>query len=190
MLLKLIAQLQRHASGRRVLVLFCITLVLYLAILFYSIPAVTAQAPGMRLFDMSPYGYSPAYAKELLSAIGPAGRDAYLRLQLPIDLVYPGFFAITYTMMLVWLFKKSCRPASKVFFLALVPAAAGLFDYLENIGILAMLGSFPAVSPGAVYATSACSVVKSTLTVAFYVLLLGGFVPLFVKARRRSSLKN
>lgn len=190
MVLKLIAQLQKHASGHRVLVLFGITLILYFAILFYSIPAVTAQAPGMRLFDMSPSGYSPAYAKKLLAAIGPAGRDAYLRLQLPIDFVYPGLFAITYTMMLVWLFKKSCRPASKVFFLAFVPAAAGFFDYLENIGILGMLGSFPALSTGVVYVTSACSVAKSVLTVAFYILLMGGFVLLFVKGRRRSSLSD
>ena len=181
--MKLIARLQKSATGRRVLVLLVITMALYVTILFYSIPAVTARAPGMRLFDMSPGGYSQSYSESLLAAIGPEGRDTYRHLQLPIDFIYPGLFAVTYTMMLAWLFKKSFDADSKIFLLALVPAAAGLFDYLENIGIMVILHSYPAVDPGAVLVSSMFSVLKSILTAVFYILLCYGFIVLFIKRK-------
>ena len=64
-----------------------------------------------------------------------------MKRQLPIDFIYPGLFAVTYTLMLVWLFGKKIDSKSKVFYLVLIPAAAGLFDYFENIGIILMLKS-------------------------------------------------
>jgi hypothetical protein len=182
--MKLLTFLQKRASGHTLLVLFAITNVVYLAMLLYSIPSVTARAPGMRLFDMSPTGYSPQYAKELLEAIGPEGRNAYLGLQLPLDFVYPALFALTYTLMLVWLFKKRFDSASKWFFIALVPAAAGFFDYMENLGIILMLRSYPGLDPAIVAASSMCSLLKSVLTIAFYILLLYGVLLLVLKRKR------
>ena len=183
--MKLIASLQKRASGRTVLALFVLANVVYLAMLLYSIPSVTANAPGMRLFDMSPLGYSPQYAKDLLDSIGSEGRDAYLKLQLPLDFVYPGLFALAYSLMLVWLFKKSYDSGSKIFFLALVPVAAGFFDYMENLGVIFMLRSYPGIDPGTVQASSAFSLLKSALTTAFYILLLWGFLLLFMRRKRR-----
>jgi hypothetical protein len=184
--MKLMTSMQRRASGRTVLALFVLTNVVYLTMLLYSIPSVTTQAPGMRLFDMSPIGYSPQYAKDLLDAIGPEGRESYLEFQLPLDFIYPGLFALTYSLMLVWLFKKRLDPASKLFFLALVPAAAGFFDYLENLGIIIMLRSYPGIDPGVVWTSSTFSLLKSFLTILFYILLLGGFLLLFLKRKRPS----
>jgi hypothetical protein len=181
--MKLIENLQKYASGRHVLLLFIITMIVYFIILFYSIPAVIAQAPGMRLFDMSPRGYTPTYAETLLKAIGPIGRELYLKRQLPIDFIYPGLFAVTYTLMLVWLFAKRFDAKSKIFLLVLVPAAAGLFDYLENFGIILMLKSFPTISPTLVHVSSMFTILKSVLTITFYLLLCYGFILLFVKRK-------
>ena len=146
--MKIIEKLKTYATGRRVLWLFGITTGVYLAMLLYTIPSVLESAPGMKLFDMSPGGYSYETATNLLDAIGPTGREKYLQRQLPIDFIYPGLFAVTYTLMLLWLFGKRMDPKSKIFLLVLVPAAAGLFDYIENIGILSMLISYPALSLG------------------------------------------
>ena len=173
--------LHKYASGRIVLSLFIVTMFVYATILFYSIPSVTAQAPGMRLFDMSPFGYSQAYAENLLEAIGPDGRNAYLKLQLPIDFIYPGLFALTYSLMLFWLFKKRFGARSKIFYSALVPAAAGFFDYIENIAILLMLKSYPEPNSCIVACSSMFTVLKSVLTVAFYILLCYGFIVLLIK---------
>lgn len=181
---RIIHFLQERATGRTVLILFVITQVFYAAILFYTIPAVLDNAPDMKLFDMSPGGYSLEYAGELLTAIGEAGRQTYLALQLPVDFVYPGLFAVTYTLLLIWLFKKGFAQESSVFYLALVPAVAGLFDYLENIGIIMMLRSFPDISAATVAFASMSSVIKSVSTVGFYLLLLFG-IAAFVKRRIR-----
>ncbi len=143
---KTIHFLQERATGRTVLILFVITQVVYAAILLYTIPAVLKHVPDMKLFDMSPGGYSSEYAGDLLNAIGADGRQIYLTLQLPMDFVYPGLFAVTYTLLLTWLFDKGFAQESPVFYLAFVPAVAGLFDYLENIGIIMMLRSFPNIS--------------------------------------------
>jgi hypothetical protein len=174
--MEIIEKLNKYASGRLVLLLFGTTTCVYLAILFYFIPSVLEQAPGMKLFDMSPGGYSYEYATNLLDAIGPTGREKYLKRQLPIDFIYPGLFAVTYTLMLTWLFSKRIDRKSKIFVLVLVPAAAGLFDYIENIGIISMLITYPALSPGWVQFTSIFSILKSVMTAAFYVLLIYGLL--------------
>ena len=185
----MIGKLNRKISGRLVLWLFGITNCVYLAIIFLSIPAVLEQASEMKLFDMSPSGYSYEYAMELLEVIGSEGREKYLMLQLPIDFIYPGLFAVTYTLMLIWVFSKRFNADSKIFILALVPAAAGLFDYMENIGIVMMLKSYPNLSSGLVQFTSSFSILKSIMTIAFYILLIYGLLLLGIK-RKRGELVN
>ena len=138
---RIIHFLQERATGRTVLLLFVLTQVVYAVILLYSIPAVLEEAPDMKLFDMSPSGYTLEYAQELLSAIGEAGRQTYLSLQLPVDFIYPGLFAVTYSLLLAWLFNKGFARESPVFYLALVPFFAGLFDYLENVASRIKVGN-------------------------------------------------
>ena len=177
---KIITLIQQYATGRLVLLLFGLTMGIYAVMLLYSIPAVVSAAPDMKLFDMSPAGYSPGYAARLLEAIGPEGRSHYLSIQLPLDFVYPGLFALTYTLLMVWLFRKSFDDNSKIFYLSLVPIFAGLFDYLENIGIIAMLRTFPEVSPQVVKMASMFTILKSGFTIIFYILLIAGLIFLAV----------
>lgn len=176
--------LQERATGRLVLILFIVTMAVYAVILLYTIPAVLVNAQEMRLFDMSPSGYSLDYAVELLNALGTDGRRTYATLQLPIDFIYPGLFAISYTLLLVWLFKKGFAHQSPIFYLAFVPGAAGLFDYLENVGIIMMLRTFPDLTTTTVSLASASSIFKSVFTIGFYVLLLVGIWAAVRKSRR------
>ena len=169
-------KLEKYASGRTVLILFIVTMVVYAWIVLFSIPAVLEESPDLVLFDMSPMGYSPEYATELLDAIGEAGRRKYMLHQLPVDLIYPGLFAITYTLMLVWVASKFASKNSWLFSLAYVPFVAGIFDYLENVGIFSMLITYPEVLPGIVYSASICTVLKSLMTVFFYILLFYSFI--------------
>jgi len=161
-------------------------MIVYGVILLYTIPSVLELAPDMALFDMSPAGYSVEYAVQLLAAIGVTGRQTYRALQLPLDFVYPALFAITYTLLLTWLFKKGFSWDSPIFYLTLVPAVAGLFDYLENMGIIQMLRSYPDLSPGVVMYASISSIVKSLFTIGFYLLFLVGLIA-FARRRMRTS---
>ncbi len=187
---RLIHFLQTRATGRVVLTLFVITMGVYATIMLVTIPAVQAQAPELPLFDMSPGGYSFAYAATLLAAIGESGRQLYLSRQLPLDFVYPGLVAVTYTLLLIWLFKQSFAAKSPIFYLAFVAAFAGFFDYLENIGIILMLRSYPDLSATTVALASISTILKSACTTGFFLLLFVGLIAYIRKslaARSRTT---
>lgn len=177
----LLHALQKRATGKLVLILFLITMGVYATIVLYTIPSVLDRAPELRLFDMSPTGYTLEYAQRLLESIGEDGRIRYMSLQLPFDFVYPVLFGLTYTLLLTWIFKRGFSARSRIFYLALVPAFAGALDYAENVGIIIMLKSFPAISPATVAIASTSTVLKSLLTVAFYLLLLAGIIAVGTK---------
>ncbi|WP_375748087.1 hypothetical protein [Vibrio sp. HN007] len=173
---KAISILQRASSGKAVLVLFFLTNLVYGVILGYSIPLVLSFAPQSVLFDMSPAGYSYTEAIELLQTLGLEGRRAYLTVQLPIDLVYPLMFAISYSLLITWVLKQFLPKQSKWFLVAFIPMLAGLFDYFENAVVASMLHVFPDVSEMLVASASSFTIVKSGLTTIFFVFLLGALV--------------
>jgi len=184
---RVIDLLLKFATGRLVLFLFILTMVVYAAMLLYTIPMVVASSPEVKLFDLSPSGYTPEEAYTILDSIGPEGRSLYLSVQLPLDFIYPGLFAITYGLLLTWLFKKGLNPSSKAFYWSLVPVFAGLFDYLENIGIIIMVNTFPGLSETVVKITSLFTILKSGFTIVFYVLLVAGIVVLFLGRARKPA---
>ena len=169
--MKIIKAIQKYSTGRNVILLFLINLAFYLTIIFYSIPKVVSSAPGMKLFDVSPTGYTTEYARSLLNAIGPQGRSLYLSLQLPLDFIYPGLFIISYSFLFAWFLKRNYDLDSKVFYALYIPIFAGLFDYAENVLIIMMLNAYPDLGPGLVGAASFASTLKSILTSIFFILL-------------------
>ena len=175
----LISFMQRHSTGKVIVSLFVLTMAVYLTMLFYSIPAVTAFAPQLPIFDLSPFGYSFNYATELLDTLGVEGRNLYLSTQLPLDFIYPGLFSITYSLLLVWLFGKTFNENSKIYYLAFVPVLAGIFDYVENVFIIKMINSFPDLQIATVKVASLFTLLKSSFTMLFFVLLIVGFALLF-----------
>ena len=183
---KSITYFQKISSGRIVLFSFILTMAVYLLMLLYTIPKVESFAPGIALFDLSPAGYSYQHATSLFEALGETGRSVYLYQQLPADFIYPGLFAISYSLLLIWLFAKSFKPDSKIFYLAIVPALGGLFDYLENVCIVLMIKSFPDLSQELVTVASSFSVLKSIFTTGFFLLLLIGFVAYIVLLIKRN----
>lgn len=173
---KVVGLLKKRASGRLVSGLFTATMAVYLTMLLYTIPAVERFAPGKALFDLSPAGYTYEYAASLLEALGPEGRGIYLYRQLPVDFIYPGLFAISYSLLLTWVFGKGYAPDSKIFYLSVIPFFGSLFDYLENICIIQMIRSYPALPHGLVNVSGTFTILKSAFTTAFFVLLLVGVI--------------
>ncbi len=183
----LVRYIQQAATGKRVLSFLVPAMVVYGMMLLYTIPQVEQYSAGMKLFDLSPSGYSYQYAIELLSALGSTGRATYLYRQLPLDFVYPGLFAVSFCLLQSWLFAKSLLPDSKIFYACLVPLTAGLFDYLENICIVFMLTSFPNVPEMLVAFASAFTIVKSTITTACFVFLTTGCILLIKKRKNHNN---
>jgi hypothetical protein len=153
-----------------------------MTMIFYTIPAVTAFAPDFPLFDLLPMGYSFNYANELLSSLDIEGRNLYLSMQLPLDFFYPGLFIITYSLLLVWLFRKIGYENYKMYYFIMIPFLAGIFDYIENIFIIIMINSFPDLSINVVKLANISTIFKSIFTSIFFILLIIVFI-IFLKQK-------
>ena len=114
------------------------------------------------------------------TSLSPDGRNTYLTIQIPIDLIYPAMFGVSYALMLTWILKQGLPKHSKMYLLAFIPVFAGLFDYLENATIAAMLYAFPDVSENLVTIASSFTIAKSGLTTVFFLVLLVSLVYLAI----------
>jgi hypothetical protein len=108
----------------------------------------------------------------LLEALGAEGRAYYLDYQIPLDMVYPATLALTLIETLLWIGQR--LPESKlVRFGIALSASSALFDYIENLGIAAMVWDWPSISVPLVYAASLTTIAKSVITtMAVLVVLL------------------
>ena len=163
--------IKRNISGKKIILLFILTNVTYAFMLTITIPKVMSFAGGMKLLDMMPTGYNSEYVNSLLSALGTTGRNAYLFNQIPVDMIYPFLFGITYCLLLAYILNKIGKLESSLFYLCLIPLFSGLFDYCENFGIITMLNTYPDNSPLLSKTTNAFSVLKSSFTTIYFFIL-------------------
>lgn len=173
--------IKRNLTGRMVLTLFILTNIIYVTMLVVTIPMVTSHSGGMKLPDMMPTGYSPEYMNTLMNTLGETGRNIYLFNQLPLDMVYPFLFGISYCLLLGYFLKKLGKLDSKLIYLCLLPLIAGIFDYAENIGVITILNTFPSHSDKLSALTSIFSVIKSVSTTVFFTILIIVIISLGVK---------
>lgn len=164
--------LRKNISGKKVLILFIATISVYVFMLATTIPSVMQYSGGMELLDMMPGGYDTGYVMKLFHALGEPGRDNYLYRQIPVDMIYPLLFALCYPLMIAYVLIKLGKFEGRLFYLCYLPVFSGLFDYLENIGIIVMLKSYPDISTGLIQTTSIFSVCKSVSTTIFFVTLI------------------
>ncbi len=113
--MNLLSFLHRVSTGKVVLAFIIPAIIVYFIMLLYTIPQVSAYAPGINLFDLSPTGYSFEYAIKLLDTLGSDGRELYLYRQLPLDFIYPGLFAVSCSLLLSWLLLTTQKTNSKIF---------------------------------------------------------------------------
>ena len=164
--------IKRNISGKKILFLFILTNIIYAIMLTITIPKVMSFSGGMKLLDMMPTGYSVEYVNSLLNTLGEKGRDAYLFNQLPIDMIYPYLFGVSYCLILAYFLNKLGKIESYLFYLTFLPLFSGLFDCFENIGIITMLNSYPDNSIILTLITNVFSVLKSSFTTIYFIILI------------------
>ena len=184
---RVIKTLEKNISGKKVLSLFILTNVVYLFMLFVTIPKTMGFSNGMKLLDMLPTGYNQEYVNELFRTLGENGRETYLTNQIPVDMIYPLLFGLTYSLLLGYFLKKLNKLKSPFIYLCLLPIIAGIADYLENIGIITMLNSYPDLTETIVNATNTSSVIKSTSTSIFFIALIVILIILGIKFLKRNK---
>jgi len=141
--------------------------VLMINLTLAHIETVSGQVP----FDMRPLGYSSAEATDLLAGLGAEGRRYYLTRQIPLDTAYPALLALTLVSLLRWIGQRLLFQRFVKIGIVLSVGAA-LFDYSENLGIVAMILTWPDLSVPLVYASSVATVAKSILTTSAVMIVL------------------
>ncbi len=164
--------IKRNIDGKKILLLFILTNVIYAIMLTITIPKVMSFSGEMKLLDMLPTGYNTEYVNSLFNTLGDKGRNAYLFNQIPVDMIYPILFGITYCLLLAFIFSKLRKLDSFLFYLCFIPLFSGLFDYFENIGIITMLTSYPDNSDLLTQTTNVFSVLKSVFTTVYFIILI------------------
>jgi len=179
--------IEKNISGKKVLGLFILTNVVYLFMLTVTIPKTMEFSNGKKLLDMMPTGYDLNYVIELFSSLGEKGRETYLTSQIPVDMIYPLLFGLSYCLLLGYFLKKLNKLNSPYLYLCLLPIIAGISDYLENIGIIVMLSNYPDLTGTTVNATNTFTILKSTSTSIFFIALIVILIILGIKFVKRNK---
>ena len=171
----------RLSTIRNILINFFIAAVIYNIMLQITIPHIEAYLEGNHLFDLQPGGYSFENAVNLVAMLQPI-KTYYLGVQLPLDFLYPLFMAVSGSLLLARLSKGSPYAVQVI----LLPILAGMFDYLENIGIILMLTRD--LTQWLVFLSSAFSILKSLFTLLFITVIV--ILTLLSIIRRRGTIKH
>ena len=158
-------------SGRLVLGILTLSIVLWAVMVFGTLAHLRQLTGGLDPFDVRPFGYGVGQARVLLDALGDAGRDFYTRVQLRLDAVYPATYALSRGLLLWWLTERGRLRAEGVVLplrvmLLILPLAAAGFDYAENVQIGRMLAAGPTIDSAVIEAASRMTLLKSLFSSA------------------------
>jgi len=164
--------IKKNITGKRVLFYFLFANIVYAFMLLVTIPKVLNFSAGMKLPDMLPTGYSPDYINTLMSTLGEEGRNLYLYRQIPVDMVYPFLFGISWCLVIAWFLDKLGKMNGPLVYLCLFPVLAGFFDYMENIGMIVILNHYPDNPDFLSLQTNVFTILKSLLTTLYFIALI------------------
>ena len=152
-----------------------VTAAISLVMNLWLLPQIERATEGVRAFDMN-FAYDFETAKRFLSLLDARGRDLYLRVQLPLDFVYPVAYTIFFLCLFALLWKG-------VKWLAALPVCLAVLDYAENIMTIVMLKS-QALSKPLATAASAVTSAKTILMYLVFALLLAGFIRYLIRRKK------
>ncbi len=136
---------------------------------------------------MRPTGYDLDYVNALFNALGERGRETYLTTQIPVDMIYPLLFGVSYSLVIGYFLNKLNKLQAPYAYLCVLPIISGVADYVENFGIIFMLSKYPDLPQALVTTTSIFSVIKSVSTTVFFVSLITVLLVLGFQAMNRKK---
>lgn len=138
---------------------------------------------GVGLLDMELL-YTPDQAYAHLAGMGEAGRAFDLTHIVPLDLVFPFVYTLFYAITITWLLHKWLPAQSRWHRLNVIPLVGGIADYMENLGIITMLVSWPIQFPDVARFTMAMGLIKFTFIILAMFTIIGALVGWAVSAVR------
>ena len=136
-----------NLSTSKLFIAVFVVLVLYL--MFVMSPASPVGAvlqkdipKDVKIMDLR-QTYSPAEAYGVLDKLGGAGRSAYLRNLMTIDVALPLLYSSAFSVLIAFLLKKTGTRNKMIRWIALVPLVNGAFDLAENAAVSLMILNYP-----------------------------------------------
>ena len=147
------------AAKTPILIATFIGIVVLVAFVFPAIPV------GGELLDLKP-GYSHAEVVATMEEYGADGRSLYAWVSPTLDTFFPIVY-VTFFAGVIYRF----RLTEKLWVLAFIPVAAGVWDLCENAQITAMLIQYPDITESQVNLASTFTQIKSSVFGPAYQLL-------------------
>jgi len=151
---------------------FAILFVLYAAVfgtIIATLSNLTTLTGGIGILDFD-RGYSVERVREVFDSYGEEGFALYGRIQL-LDLVNPAIYSLIFASLIYLLWRDRGHR-----WVVVLPLAAGLLDYCENLTLFLLSNSYPEISSQLVTISSALSLIKNiALFGAIIALLIGLF---------------
>jgi hypothetical protein len=126
-----------------------------------------------------------------VAAYGEQGRSVYRIFALTADIAYPIIYSIFLGLAITFLFRRIFPLESGLQKLNLLPFAALVFDVLENLGIVALLSTYPQKFTWLAVITSLINFIKWVCAGGSTLLVLAGLVGwLVVSLKNPKGLKD
>ncbi len=140
-----------------------LTLMIMLLFILFVLPGQSASAEENSGGSISPdttFFYGPEDLIQAAQEYGEEGRQAYIQARWTFDLIFPLVYISFLVTGISWFYQQLENASKWIGFTNLLPLAAGLFDYLENIGASLVMGFYPTRIFGLAQVTSIFSGVK------------------------------
>lgn len=110
--------------------------VLSLIFIFVLFPLTGRHYKGITTLDGNPWGFTVEDAKETLGKMSEQQLRVYRMQELLTDLLFPLVYGLGFAVAMVLLARYVGAPR----WLVLLPLAAALADYVENLSVVTMIG--------------------------------------------------
>ena len=180
--------LARYARGWIIMVAWVVT-ALFPIVLFplAGAPSAALQAEAIDLH----FSYTPQNVYQILAELSEQGLQASVRMHLTVDILYPIAYALAFGLLITYFSRRLFQPQSWLQRLNLLPFAALLADFAENIGVVLLIRAYPEQLTGLARLTSLATSSKWLLVSAMTIWVIVGLIWLaldrFLFKRRRGS---
>ncbi len=167
--------LRKNSNLKIIILTFSISTAVYLIMIMGTIPHIERSVGGMKIFDLSPMGYSHDYTVTLMGMMSEEIKNYYKYFQIPLDFIYP--LAIGLFSLFSLAFMNNRVGFWGWFYI--FPIFGCVFDYLENIFVFFILSGYQ--NKMIIQFSSLSTIIKSISSTISYSLLLIIFLIFLVK---------
>lgn len=170
MLYNLTENVKRLSSPKTLLALAFFFILMYMLISGqpFGVAEFSERFPGLTPLDMRD-SYTSQDVCAFMEKLGDTGRVFYARMLLMLDFAFPLAYTLFWSAALAFFLGKFLPCNSKLMYISLIPFAAGLADWLENLLILSMLFSYPKIAG---FVASLASILTNAKDLFMWVSLL------------------